>query len=358
MLDACESVNSFGDLEWRDLAWEEYERLTTRARDEGTRVHNLIESALKGGTYADYPPHDWEIVDRAVREVKDLAPDGTSEQTFVSPLGYGGTIDYHSVKADGVVADFKTKEFDKEGAEKLRLWDNHYMQLAAYREMIKRPNARCFIIYLSTEFPGLAMRVEAPQAKLEEGWEQFLALLNVWKVFKKYDPSFQEAIMAEEKVIEVRYVNQPKPGKQWGSVKDFNDEYYWVEQNLLSRFAPNNSYKVKFESSDNGGKFVREVLEDGSPVSGGAKAGGGVPHSAPPSADPHRNEDIAVQAMFKTLAPSMISGDTPMGEVGHHCEQLLAEFAYAWRQYKDKQARPKIEKDKDPLEDELPPGWE
>ena len=116
---------------------------------------------------------------------------GHSEKSFAHPLGFGGKLDHFdpdAFKGIGGVVDFKSKAFTKDKLPDL--WPNHYMQLAAYRMLIRKPNARCAIIFISTEEPGLVHTIEAKPDKLEFGWTLFLALLEVWKVQKKYDPSW------------------------------------------------------------------------------------------------------------------------------------------------------------------------
>lgn len=77
-----------------------------------------------------------------------------------------------------MVVDFKTKEFNEDA--KLATYDEHAMQLAAYREGLKMPDARCAIVYVSVIVPGLVRVMELEQEELKQGWEMFNGLMNYW----------------------------------------------------------------------------------------------------------------------------------------------------------------------------------
>jgi hypothetical protein len=151
-----------------------------KAPDLGSLIHKCIEKHLRGETYDQtYRDHVMGALD-AVGEWCGM--DGLSvERWFRHHLGYGGKCDIHK-KLDpfpGFVADFKSKDF---GAGELPLaWDNHAMQLAAYREGFGMPKARGAIIYVSTQVAGLTHLVELNQDVLDKGWRMFCALLDYWK---------------------------------------------------------------------------------------------------------------------------------------------------------------------------------
>ena len=88
-------------------------------------------------------------------------------------------IDFKTQRHSLVVVDFKTKEFDE--SKPPDTWDEHALQLAAYREGFEMPSARCAIVYVSVSVPGLAVVRELPEEDLERGWRMFVALLTYWK---------------------------------------------------------------------------------------------------------------------------------------------------------------------------------
>jgi hypothetical protein len=161
-------------------AWNEEAKI---APDTGTVIHGCIEIALNNQVYN---PTYVEHVNAALAAtdswcgVADLRP----EKSFSHPLGFGGKCDVHKA---GFVADFKTKDF---GADELPdAYDNHAMQLAAYREGFDMPSARCAIIFISTRVPGLTRTVEIPKDDLARGWDMFVRLLEFWKLKNRYDPA-------------------------------------------------------------------------------------------------------------------------------------------------------------------------
>jgi hypothetical protein len=171
-----------GDQAWMNRVMDSYVERTTKARDLGTVVHGCIEKHLCDEPYSpDYTEH---VIGALTALNEWCGADGLSiEKSFAHPLGYGGRIDVH--KKD-FVADFKTKEFTENDLP--RTWDNHSIQLAAYREGLGMSSARCAIIYVSTSVPGLTHLVELSDEELERGWEIFELQVALWQVVNCYEP--------------------------------------------------------------------------------------------------------------------------------------------------------------------------
>jgi hypothetical protein len=181
-----------GDQAWMDRVTALYIERTTKARDLGTLVHGCIERRLADEAYNPaYAKH----VAGALEAVDEwCGMDGLSvEKSFAHPLGYGGRVDIHK---RGFVADFKTKEFTE--AELPRTWDNHAIQLAAYREGLGMSSARCAIIYVSTSVPGLTHLVELSQDELERGWDIFELQVQLWQIVNNYKPQTELTKQGEE----------------------------------------------------------------------------------------------------------------------------------------------------------------
>ncbi len=145
------------------------EEKAKQAREKGTAIHGAIERLDRVGEYAGH-------VDKAMEVVSAWAGirDWDSERSFASPLGYGGKLD---LSCDGFVLDFKTTE--KPLAD-LDTWPDHRRQLAAYRMGLDMPDARCAICYVSSAVPE-ARLIELDSEELEQGWEEFKALLAFYK---------------------------------------------------------------------------------------------------------------------------------------------------------------------------------
>ncbi|MEY2743609.1 MAG: hypothetical protein RL310_518, partial [Actinomycetota bacterium] len=114
--------------------------------------------------------------------VKDLLnraygkQDWISEKSFCHPQGFGGKVDLHCQIA---VIDIKTKAFGP-GDDPVG-YDEHLMQLAAYRSGLILPGASCANLFVSTTHPNLVSLYEWTQADLDRGWRMFEALLTFWQ---------------------------------------------------------------------------------------------------------------------------------------------------------------------------------
>lgn len=158
-----------------------------KAAELGTKIHGAIESSFMDGTFnPEYSEHVMAAQEEVRRTFGNI--NWGAEKSFGSVLGYGGKIDLSSMDDLGVVIDFKTKEFT---ADKLpECYDEHIMQLGAYREGIGRPLARCANVFISTSVPGLAHTVEHEGADLYDGFQMFKSLLRFWKLKTGYHSEF------------------------------------------------------------------------------------------------------------------------------------------------------------------------
>ncbi len=161
------------------------------AREKGVNIHGAIERHLQGLPVEDeYRPFAEAAMNALLNHLSayhdDLKFDVfEAEKSFACPLGFGGKVDLHS-RALNVVADFKTKEFD-ESATKLA-WDEHRIQLEAYRNGLALPTARMLNVFVSTSVPGLVRVIEHEDGD-SQPWDVFMACLNLWKTLKGYHPS-------------------------------------------------------------------------------------------------------------------------------------------------------------------------
>ena len=156
-----------------------------QAMERGTRVHESIEKWYEGRKDVDH-------VDIAKAfEEKVFNHFGThpfqewvAEGSFASPLGYGGKVDLYckpSLTAPvGIVLDAKTKEFGPD--DDIVAYDEHLLQLAAYRYGLGLPHARCANVFASVSNPGLIKIIEWPEEDIAKGWEMFQCLLRFWTI--------------------------------------------------------------------------------------------------------------------------------------------------------------------------------
>lgn len=145
------------------------------AADRGSDIHAALESWYEGVMIADRVEYQIGVSDA----VRDWCGDHnwSVEKSFgyvKSGKGFGGKVDLHTRDGDGIVIDFKTKEFTD--PDKVEGYDEHVMQLAAYRNGLELPKARCANVFVSSIEPGLVLIKEWNENELVRGWEMFDAL--------------------------------------------------------------------------------------------------------------------------------------------------------------------------------------
>jgi len=146
------------------------------AAERGTAIHESLEKFYGGVMTSTHAEHQVGV-DNAVREVFG-SPWWHTETAFASKLGYGGKLDLYSKDGDGIVVDFKTKEF--EHFSDIAMYDELPMQLVAYAKGLEIPNARCANVFVSVTQPGLVYVKEWTREELDRAWKMFEALLTFW----------------------------------------------------------------------------------------------------------------------------------------------------------------------------------
>lgn len=169
---------------WIARVWQDSREQAIKAAELGTRIHAAVQGHFESEvTSPDFVPY----VQCAVEELEHAFPGAAwiAEKAFAHPFGYGGKVDLHS--ADAVV-DIKSKEFSPDVLP--AVYEEHMMQLAAYRRGLGIPAARCANLFVSVNNPGLAYLAMHPEDELQRGLAMFDALLNYWRAKCKYDPAF------------------------------------------------------------------------------------------------------------------------------------------------------------------------
>lgn len=168
---------------------EDSKEQARKAAERGTAIHAAIQGFYEGESSAEFEPYI-QGTERAIDSWSEAFLGDwtwTPERSFASNLGFGGKVDLSGLPA---VIDFKTKEF-AEGDE-LRTWDEHAMQLAAYRHGLGFSAARCAIVYVSTTNPGVAQLLEISEEDLQKGWKCFYSLLHYWQAKNGYVSAFEK----------------------------------------------------------------------------------------------------------------------------------------------------------------------
>ena len=148
------------------------------AADAGTDIHASIQGFYEGQSTGKHS----EMVSACTQAIDNWAGPRTwiSERAFAHEAGFGGKCDLYSEADGGFVADIKTKEFTD--PDKIGGYDEHLMQLAAYRVGLGVPNARCANVFVSRNVPGLVVVKEWPLEQLDTGWAMFMHLLSFWQL--------------------------------------------------------------------------------------------------------------------------------------------------------------------------------
>ena len=166
--------------EWIARIMDDSKEQGRAAADAGTEIHAAIQSFYEGTVYKGHEEYVKGCVDAIRSYFNDWA--WISERSFAHEIGFGGKCDLHVPASEGFggfVVDIKTKEFTD--PDKVDAYDDHLMQLAAYRVGLGMPDARCANIFVSRNTPGLVKIIEWDQADLKRGWEMFHALLTFWQ---------------------------------------------------------------------------------------------------------------------------------------------------------------------------------
>ena len=171
-------IDSESEDEYIDRIIRDSKEEGKAAADAGTEIHASIEAFYKGETIG-HLTHVKATVDALLREFGRQS--WVAEKSFAHELGFGGKCDLHCPDA---VVDIKTKEFGD--PSKVEAYDEHIMQLAAYRMGLGVPEARCANVFVSRSVPGLVKVIEHSQEDIQKGWEMFTHLLNYWQLSKGY----------------------------------------------------------------------------------------------------------------------------------------------------------------------------
>jgi len=149
------------------------------AAERGTAVHTAIESMYSGIMYSEFAEHQAGVYREIEKEfgITEFQP----EKAFAHELGFGGKVDLFtpSYQDCGLVIDIKTKEFSDPA--KVEGYDEHMMQLSAYRVGLGLPTAACANVFVSVTVPGLVAIKKWEKEDLDRGWVMFQSLLTFWQ---------------------------------------------------------------------------------------------------------------------------------------------------------------------------------
>lgn len=157
---------------------------TISAADIGTEIHADVERLFLGEEPRKFADTALAVQALLYRHT-GLREGWIAEASFACDLGYGGRIDlYHPA---GWIVDVKSKSFTDPTS--VRAFDDHGMQLAAYRKGIPLDGAKLMNVFVSREVPGLVTFREWEEGESSRHWNMFASLLKYWQLAKDYDPA-------------------------------------------------------------------------------------------------------------------------------------------------------------------------
>ena len=168
------------EADWLARVMQDSKSTGREAAERGTAIHAIIQGYFEQ-MYMPEKPAYLENIDNALADAFGNQP-WISEKSFGHPLGFGGKVDLMAKpingQGTGFVCDFKTKETD---LDKVDVYFEHEMQLAAYREGLGMPTARCAIVFVNA-LTNQVRLIEIEQDRLQKGWECFEHLLRVCQI--------------------------------------------------------------------------------------------------------------------------------------------------------------------------------
>jgi hypothetical protein len=151
------------------------------AADAGTDIHASIENYFDRKVIVGHEEHVLGV-EKAIKEAFGEHK-WVCESSFAHTSGFGGKCDMHTRSSEdqlfGIILDIKTKEFTD--PDKVEGYDDHLMQLAAYRFGLGIYKARCANVFVSRSVPGLVKIIEWSDEDLHRGWKMFDSLLQFWQ---------------------------------------------------------------------------------------------------------------------------------------------------------------------------------
>lgn len=170
------------EIDWIDRIIADSKETGKKAAERGTAIHAGVQGYYEGKVIEEYLPHA-KACEQAINNHFGQKL-WISEESFADKIGFGGKCDLNSKNDNGYVVDIKTKEFTD--PEKIQAYDEHLMQLAAYRHGLGLPKARCANVFVSVHEPVKTKVIEWSQEDLDRGWAMFSSLLNYWQIKNNY----------------------------------------------------------------------------------------------------------------------------------------------------------------------------
>ncbi len=185
VLEACmdKPYNGQVEVEYKAQILGQSEKKGKNAANRGNEIHNALEQFYSGGLLDEelesYCRPVIELLEKEFGIIK-----WEPELSFSHSSGFGGKCDLQFKGGNGTILDFKTKS--AEDFSKVKPYQEHCMQLVAYREGFNLPKAECFNLFISANQPGKLLLHKWSAEDCTRNWEMFKHILEYWKLANKF----------------------------------------------------------------------------------------------------------------------------------------------------------------------------
>jgi hypothetical protein len=134
-----------------------------KARENGTRIHAIVQNGFEGMETSD------KYFLSALNTIqKELPLELWQCEVSFATERYGGKIDLLNA---GYILDIKTTS---KSLDNIKLWDDHYLQLAAYDY---NKDKKCGILYINVDTAESKL-IWTTEDQLNRGWDMFTCLVD------------------------------------------------------------------------------------------------------------------------------------------------------------------------------------
>lgn len=173
---------------WLDACHYKADTQMDKAPSAGSDLHKCMDDYDNRRLGNDHPMFALcqKVHNEIASRLDDLDAAYTTEQNFVSELGYGGQVDLHIYTGNDVhlINDYKTKLTKDKFKPGKMAYMEHYVQLAAYRKGLGLDKARCANIFVCLEDGQIDFH-EHKEEDLIKGWEIFKKCLEIWNLINR-----------------------------------------------------------------------------------------------------------------------------------------------------------------------------
>jgi hypothetical protein len=176
---------------WLAAVMRDSQEQGRKAAERGTAIHAAVEEFYKGGNYLAEFKGAVDAVRTAIDEQFGSDARWYAETVFADPIGYGGKSDLlsHPTTVDALI-DVKSKEFTADVEPKTLAYEEHVMQLAAYRHGLQRPGAICANLFVTRQEPWIAKIHVWGEDELRRGLRMFLSLFSYYRAKNNFEPGW------------------------------------------------------------------------------------------------------------------------------------------------------------------------